>query len=296
MGDFNLDYRKNNDDNYVHKNLFSDFDEILSDLNLIQMVDFITWSRVVGIELKESILDHIYTRSPTSISNISSIMPLFGDHRLITFCINEAKPKPFVNFRRDWRKYSKEHLCNELSLIDWNLNIDDVQGFWNALEAKLISVIDNIIPMTKFVNNTIKERISSAIKNKINIRNRLLKKRKNNFTPELKSRIANLTFEIKTHFFSKRRLSVRKGITPGNNKALWQAVKLAKNHGTPNIPNSMTLGGLEILSHEQSHEFAKFFVKKVNDIVKSTKVDDNVYNGIKKIDAQCEMFMTRENI
>ena len=58
----------------------------------------------------------------------------------------------------------------------------------------------------------------------------------------------------------------------------------------------MTLGGLEIRSHEQSNEFANFFVKKVNDIVKSTKVDENVYNGIKKIDAQCEMFMTRENI
>ena len=137
--------------------------------------------------------------------------------------------------------------------------------------------------MTKFVNNTIEERIRSAIKNKINIRNRLLKKLKNNFMPELKIRIANLTFEIKTHFFSKRRLTVRKGITPGNNKALWQAVKLAKNYGTPNIPNSMTLGGLEIPRHEQSNEFPNFFVKKVNDIVKSTKVDENVYNGIKKL-------------
>ena len=58
----------------------------------------------------------------------------------------------------------------------------------------------------------------------------------------------------------------------------------------------MSLGGLEIPSHEQSNEFANFLVKKVNDIVKSTKVDENVYNGKKKIDARCEMFMTRENI
>ena len=70
----------------------------------------------------------------------------------------------------------------------------DVQGFWNVLEDKLINVVYKLVPITKFFNNTIKEPIPSVIKNKINIRNRLLKERKNNFTPELKSRIANLTF------------------------------------------------------------------------------------------------------
>ena len=32
--------------------------------------------------------------------------------------------------------------------------------------------------------------------------------------------------------------------------------------------------------------------KKVSDIVGNTKVDENVYNGKKKVEAQCEMFMT----
>ena len=41
----------------------------------------------------------------------------------------------------------------------------------------------------------------------------------------------------------------------------------------------MTLGGLVVPSHELSNGFANFFVKKVNDIVKSTKVDENVYNA-----------------
>ena len=54
LGDFNLDYSKINDDNYVHRNLFEDFDETLSNLNLIQIVDFVTWSRLVGIELRDS--------------------------------------------------------------------------------------------------------------------------------------------------------------------------------------------------------------------------------------------------
>ena len=77
-----------------------------------------------------------------------------------------------------------------------------------------------------------------------------------NPSPDLKARIANLTFEIKSNFFEKRKFSVRKGIVPGNTKALWQAVKLAKNHGSSNIPNSMTLGGVEVPSHEISDGFA----------------------------------------
>ena len=39
----------------------------------------------------------------------------------------------------------------------------------------------------------------------------------------------------------------------------------------------MTLRGLKVPSHELLNGFANFFEKKVNDIVKSTKVDVNVY-------------------
>ena len=60
VGDFNMDYAKIYDDNYNNKNLFQDFDDILSDFNLIQVVKFETWSRMVGTERRSSILDHIY--------------------------------------------------------------------------------------------------------------------------------------------------------------------------------------------------------------------------------------------
>ena len=62
LGDFNIDYDKIFDDNYTHKNLFDDFEEILSECNLIQMVKFKTWSRIVGPVLRSSILlDHTYS-------------------------------------------------------------------------------------------------------------------------------------------------------------------------------------------------------------------------------------------
>ena len=58
MGDFNLDYNKVYDDNYSYKNLFDDFEDRLSMFNLVQMVNFVTWSRMVGSTVKLPILDH----------------------------------------------------------------------------------------------------------------------------------------------------------------------------------------------------------------------------------------------
>ena len=61
VGDFNLDYKKKYDVNYCNANLIEIFDEKLEDLNLIQLVKFDTWSRIVGLECRSSVLDHIWT-------------------------------------------------------------------------------------------------------------------------------------------------------------------------------------------------------------------------------------------
>ena len=41
--------------------MFDDFDDLLSMFNLVQVVNFVTWSRMVGLTLRLSILDHIKT-------------------------------------------------------------------------------------------------------------------------------------------------------------------------------------------------------------------------------------------
>ena len=87
---------------------------------------------------------------------------------------------------RDWRNYSVNLLNEKLSSVDWNIDIEDVQDFWNVFENKLIKIVDEIVPMTQFDGNIIKERIPKLIKNKINRRNRLLKTFKRNPTLLLK--------------------------------------------------------------------------------------------------------------
>ena len=88
LGDFNLDYNKLHDVNYARKILFEDFQSELEHLELIQLVKFETWSRIVGFTMRESILDHIYVKDPTTINDVKGMTPVLGDHKMIIFHIN----------------------------------------------------------------------------------------------------------------------------------------------------------------------------------------------------------------
>ena len=84
-----------------------DFENELSDFNLIQMVDFGTWSRMVGPVFRSSILDHVYVRDPTVIKNLTSTKPFFGDHLVVEFLIEGPKAVETISMSRDWRRYQK---------------------------------------------------------------------------------------------------------------------------------------------------------------------------------------------
>ena len=60
MGDFNLNENRKFDVNYAYAGLFDIFEEKLGHLDLIQMITFDTWSRLVGNVFRSSLLDHIY--------------------------------------------------------------------------------------------------------------------------------------------------------------------------------------------------------------------------------------------
>ena len=58
MGDFNLDENHKNNTQYSHHRYYDLLNDRFIDLNMIQLVNFNTWSRLVGNTLKESRLDH----------------------------------------------------------------------------------------------------------------------------------------------------------------------------------------------------------------------------------------------
>ena len=155
--------------------MFDDFDNALSEFNLVQVKDFNTWSRLVGADVRSSLLDHVYIKDPTVLSNVKFTNPFFGDHVLVEFQVNAVIKMADPVKRRNWRGYSKETLINKLTGVDWKIEINDVQQYWNVFESKLIKIIDDIVPLVDYVNDVIKEKTPKLIKNKINKRNRLLK-------------------------------------------------------------------------------------------------------------------------
>ena len=164
LGDLNLDYSRKHDISYSNAPLFDLFDLKLGALNLVQLVDFSTWSRVVGLSVRSSCLDHVYVKDRAIINNVNHLKHCFGDHELITVELCIARPNPTVSMRRDWRLYSKEKLELELSSVDWSNDATVVQEVWNDFENKLIRVIDYFAPMSEFIGNNIQTKISPSIK------------------------------------------------------------------------------------------------------------------------------------
>ena len=243
-------------------------DSTLDSLNLVQLVNFPTWSRFVRNELKESTLDHVYTNSPTSIIDLHNIVPPFGDHVVLIFDHSCTQNKTVYNYRRNWKNYNKDKLCEMLGDINWDIDDDSVQCYWNTFENKLIGVVDAIVPMTKFMNsNSQISKLPQNIKNKINIRKRLLKRLKNDKSVELKQKIKSIDSELKFFYHHSKAKKVRNEIKPGNLKSLWSAVNLAKDTNHRGLPVSKMENVNEIQEVNLPERFAKFFYSKIKNVI-----------------------------
>jgi hypothetical protein len=297
MGDFNLDANKQFQANYTHKVLFEDLESHFSELGLIQLVEFDTWSRTVENTKRSSLLDHIYTDDPTRIKSIYPITPIFGDHLMVVSSVIGSKGNLVNILRRDWRKYSPNLLCEMLRKEDWNIGVSDVQGYWNCFENKLINIVDQIVPLRTFTNNHAKNsKCPSHIKKKLNKRKRLLQTQKNNPTSDRQQNIKILNKEIRYFFNSDKRKNVRRGIIPGNSGSLWCAVNIAKDVNNNNLPGVMFKSNEIINGDNLAEEFASYFNTKVLNISSETLPSDTVYNGKRKVVTEELNFMTELDI
>ena len=209
LGDFNLDFSKRYNVNYSHKHYFENLNVAFEPHNLIQIINFNTWSRIIKNVQTSSIIDHVYLKDPTSVSNLTSSKPFFGDHSLISFQIATSALQESNVYKRNWKNYSKALLVQNLTMVNWNIEVDDVQSYWNTFESNLVEIIDKIAPLQ--LDKEIKfdkSKPTPHIKNKINKRNRLLKKLAtgSNTNPNLKTTIKSLNKEIKLYFHIKQEL------------------------------------------------------------------------------------------
>ena len=220
LGDFNLDENKKYRIDYAYRSYYESLDEHFDQLNLVQLVEFETWSRLVQGTWRSSILDHVYTNDGTVINELNAVDSVIGDHKILTFKLKESHEIPIEITRRDWRKYSKALLENELSKVSFNLEIKDVQALWNDMENILVKVSDKIIPLAKCSRNSTKESLKTppVIKRKMNLRKKLIRKLRVEHDLVVKQRVKDLNTEIKHHFYELKRKSVRRNIVPENTK------------------------------------------------------------------------------
>ena len=297
VGDFNLNYSLNHNITYNYKRLFDILNEAVAGCGLTQIVNFPTWCRNINGIDKESILDHIYLRDTTRLNSLNNITPEIGDHKLIIIDISTMEVKPKVTMKRTWREYSQELLLNRLSVCEFDYSITNVQQFWNNLENKIINVVDEVAPMVEFTNNyTTKTCPKTLLKPLINKKRRLLKQYRTSKNLTLLQNIKEISRSILERGKQLKRNSIRRSLVPGNSKSLWNAVNLAKDINPNVIPENMSDNGISIDPSGLSDAFAEFFDKKVKSIVETCRVNDNVYNGTRKVDGLESNFMTTRHV
>jgi hypothetical protein len=151
--------------------------------------------------------------------------------------------------------------------------------------------------LTEFTNNTgLKSDIPASIKNKINIRKRLLTKFKRQRTLELKGKINVLDKKIRVFFCNAKWKRVGQAIVHGNSGSLWKAVKVANDMNHNQLPNVLFLTSVKITRSDISEVFAKHFDTKIKQTLETVNLNDLVYNGTKKITTENLNFMTKEGI
>ena len=104
-----------------------------------------------GQDRMSSIFDHIYVKDPTVITNLKSTDPFFGDNVMVELSINANKIVNEAINRRDWRNYFKDILNARSANVNWNINMNDVQQYWNVFENLLINVIYRQSPIFSLV-------------------------------------------------------------------------------------------------------------------------------------------------
>ena len=251
IGDLNLDYNKKGLLSYNHHAMFTQLEELESEMNLYQLVKFNTWRRIVNGELRTSLLDHVYENVHGLVENIAEISTSTSDHTplLVDIAIKICH-KVETKVVRNWSAYSKEKLLELLSKKEWDINCHYVQDFNNELEQKIMSVLETLIPFEeiKVRNNNFSEPLwLSDMKRK---RKNLFKNARRRESTRLFERCRKMDQKIRREEQKSNKKKIRNKILQGGQRGLWDAIKMAQNKPQNQIPEKMTYNNEELETDE----------------------------------------------
>ena len=122
--------------------------------NLLQVVEFNTWSRTINGIKKESLLYHVYINNLQIFDSIYHDTPIFGDHLLVIIKLTiKNLNTPNDPLMRNWSRYNTHDLnLFMIPLVHSKLapfiNCS-VQSYWNLIENVLINTADWAAPLFK---------------------------------------------------------------------------------------------------------------------------------------------------
>ena len=288
LGDFNMDFRKVNNQDYKNARLYNLLETVLIEKTLVQIINEPTWQRKCKTSLNESILDHIYVSNLCSVIDQFNEQQIIGDHNLVGVVLQfEHKnfPHCFPKTVQDWSKYSKELLINKLSTLNLGeLETLDVESHISALNQMLGTILDDIIPTINIKRKEVPGFISiSYIRQNRKRRNYYKKFKKTGNLNHLK-KAKTLEKDIMKQFEILKKNKIRSKIKPGDPKSLWQAVNISMNNVSETIPEKIYWNN-EVAEDDQKKAdiFCKFFNDKVCNIIINNPYNRAVYNGRKLV-------------
>ena len=157
-GDLNLDYNNQADPGYHLRGLYDMWLSLEEDCQLVQCVDFTTWSRTCQGQLKQSILDHVLTNNVSLVESVEDGNAPFSDHIpvIATLDVRKEEKRKLKHWRRNWKNYSPQLLADRLSRVNWNIKCSEVQDYSDEMEQKIMTVLEEIIPF-QWRNQSIKQ-------------------------------------------------------------------------------------------------------------------------------------------
>ena len=288
-GDLNLDYNKRADPGYHLRGLYDMWLSLEDDCQLVQCVDFTTWSRTCQGQLKQSILDHVLTNNVSLVESIEEGNAPFSDHIpvIATLDVRREEKRKQGHWIRNWKNYSPELLTDRLSRVNWNIDCSEVQDYSDEMEQKIMTVLEEIIPFQWRNPSTKKIEESPQITRLKRKRKNLLTNAKRRGSVALFVRSRNTEKKIRSLIARAETNYIRGQVLNGGPQGLWKGVRLAQDRPVEQIPETLIHeDGTKISKRcKQAEVFAAVFQNKIRDITSNCAIEQDINNGRKLVDA-----------
>jgi hypothetical protein len=229
MRDINFDYNKRTDNSYHHRRLYDKWLSFEGECQLVQLVDFTTWSRTCRGQLKQSTLDQVLTNNYSLIESIEEGNSGISDHTpvIVTLTICKKKEENVKLWARDWKNYSPALLQEKLSLMDWNIDFKAVQDYNDKIEHRIMTVLEEIIPFGWKKVGPKKAQESPTLRKLKRTKKNLMTNAKRRGSAELYEKGRALGLKIRHLIATSTTNKIRNQVLAGGNQGLWNGIRIA---------------------------------------------------------------------